>query len=823
MRSKILKIILKAAAGAVILSAIIYLYIAFLLPLPLKVVNENIPTTKIHDRNGEILYEVLRPDTGKVSAVSLASVPKDLINATLSAEDINFYKHPGVDPVAISRAIFYNVQKGRIVSGASTITQQLVRNIIGTQNSRSLSDKILEAMYAVRISNVYNKDEILELYLNQIYYGNMAYGIESAALDYFGRHATDLDLAQSSLLAGLPQSPSRYNPYVNFDHAKKRQKYVLDQMVKYEFITQELAEAAFDEPLKLTPNKSRIKAPHFVHYVINQLEEEYGEDAVFFGGLSVTTTLDFDLQLEAEGAVKRQIEKLSRQNVNNAALVAADPVTGQILAWVGSANYFDKSIDGAVDMVTALRQPGSAIKPFNYLLAFEKGYSPATIIYDIPTQFNSSQGPYSPKNYDLDYHGPVRVRTALASSYNIPAVKTLEYNGVNDFISFLDKLGIGTLDNSAEFYGLALTLGGGEVRLLDMAKGYNVIANYGDKFDLATLLEVKDYAGKLLLQYEKPGRTFILGNNGREHSYQIIDILKDPNARMPGFGEGGILEISHEAAVKTGTTRNFRDNWTMGFSPDLLTGVWVGNADASPMKNVSGVDGAAPIWADFMEAALADRVNKSFTKPAGLREIELCSISGKILTDLCQEKIFELLTASQIPKERDDYYREYYINDLNGKVIPDECAGQYPASSISRKVVLAYPAELQRWAASKGLSAPVFEHCTLSKQPDLDYPNEYPLGNAEGIFIDNPAKNDEYMIDYTLPVQSQKIPFRVRVPVNTVKVEYFIDDQFVGSASEMPFSFLFETGPGEYSLKAKAILSDGRILFSTATTFKVNF
>jgi penicillin-binding protein 1C len=798
-----------------------YLFVAYVLPLPQKISDPNVPATKILDRNGVILYEILRPDTGKVTYVSLENIPQHLINATLSAEDINFYKHSGVDYPAIARAVFYNVKEQRVVSGASTITQQLIRNLMGT-TSRSLSNKLLEAMYAVRISNVYDKDEILEQYLNKIYYGNLAYGVESAALDYFNKHVRDLDLAQSSFLAGLPQSPSRYNPYVNFNQAKKRQKYVLDRMVVHGFVSEEVALEAYDEPLKLAPNKSSIKAPHFVHYVINQIVEDFGEDALFYGGLTVTTSLDYSIQLEAENAIKRQISRLKEHNVNNAALLSLDTSNGQILAWVGSAGYFDVSINGAVDMVTALRQPGSAIKPFNYLMAFEKGYSPATVIFDIPTQFNSKEGPYTPKNYDLDYHGPVRVRTALASSYNIPAVKTLEYGGVNNFISFLGKMGINSLSGSAEFYGLALTLGGGEVRLLDMAEGFNVIANYGDKFDLSAIIKVEDFHGRVLKSFRTPSRNFVLGKNGREHSYQIIDILKDPNARIPGFGEGSILELTHEAAVKTGTTRNFRDNWTIGFTPGLLTGVWVGNADATMMKNVSGVDGAAPIWANFMEAALAGKPRKSFIVPGGLREVELCSLSGLLPTAFCPERIFELLTPEQIPAKEDDYYREYVVNTQTGKVIHSECANQYPASSLSRKTVLAYPAELQKWAAGKGIPVPVFEHCGLSNNTQNGYSNEYPGGQPAVVFIDSPADKDEFLIDYTLPAHAQKIPFRVRVPVGTTKVEFFVDEVIVGSTDIMPFTYLWDSKPGQHKISIKAFLADGPFISSPFHTFKVN-
>lgn len=822
MRSRIFRIISLVFGGLFFLAISFYLYIAYLLPVPAELgANPDIPTTKIYDRNGVLLYEVLRPDSGKKSFMALADIPENLIDATLAAEDINFYSHAGVDFWAIGRAIFFNVKEGRIVSGGSTITQQLVRNMLGVSAERDWSNKAMEAIYAVRISHKYSKNQILEQYLNRIYYGNISYGIQAASRDYFNKNVNDLDLAQSAFLAGLPQSPSRYNPFVNFDAAKKRQKYVLDQMAKNAFITEDEAAAAYDEPLKLSSGRHNIKAPHFVHFVINQLEELYGEEMVINGGLSVTTTLDYDLQLIAERAIERHVERLSDHNVNNGALIAMDNATNQIISWVGSNDYFDEEIDGAVNMVTALRQPGSSIKPLTYLLAFEKGYSPATVIFDIPTQFNTETGPYSPKNYDLDYHGPVRARTALASSYNIPAVKTLEYTGVNQFISFLSRVGIETLSGSAEHYGLALTLGGGEVKLLDMARGFSVIAHYGDRMNESAILKVINFRGEKLMEWKKPDVKYVLGSEGRQHAYQIIDILSDKNARIPGFGEGGVLEISHTAAVKTGTTRNFRDNWTIGFSPSLLVGVWVGNADGSAMENISGVDGAAPIWADFMESALEFLPDQKFTIPSGLRETELCELSGKLPTEFCNDTIFELLTPSQIPKDSDDYFRKFNINLSTGRIIPPVCLGSYNPAEIKQEVLLAYPAELQKWASSKGLALPDFEPCALSESSQDGYSPDYPLDQATQVFIDSPANNDEYMIDYSLPARSQRIPFRVTVPVTTIKVKYFVDGKPVGETDQKPYTLMWDAVPGSHTLKVEAITADGQTLTGDATTFTV--
>lgn len=817
-----------------------YLFIAFLLPLPPVFDAEDYPTTKILDRNGNILYEVLQPDFGKRTIVPLSQTPQSFINATLAAEDINFYTHSGVDFWAIGRAIFFNVKQQRIVSGASTITQQLVRNIIGKAEARNIWDKMQEAVYAVRITNMYSKDEILELYLNRVYYGNMSYGAQAAAQDFFGKNLNDLDLAQSSLIAGLPQSPSRYNPFEAFSSAKQRQKYVLEQMVKNGFTSRAEADAAFAEPLDLRSGRHSIRAPHFVQFVLSQLEDKYGEEMIRKGGLTVRTSLDLDLQTKAERIIERQIKKLERNNVQNGSLVAMDVKSGQILAWVGSADYFDEEIAGAVDIVTSLRQPGSSIKPLTYLLSFEKGYTPATVIYDIPTQFNTSTGPYSPKNYDLKYHGPVRVRTALASSFNIPAVKTLEFVGVDSFISFLKKLGVDTFNQPANYYGLALTLGGGEVKLIDMAGAFNVIANYGNRFDYSTILEVSDFNGNLLEEWRQPANEFVLGPRGREHAYQIIDILKDANARLPGFGESTILELPFDVAVKTGTTRNFKDNWTIGFTPNLLTAVWVGNADASSMENISGISGAAPIWADFMKQAEGNNAGVVFEVPNGIVEKEICEVSGKLPTDLCTKRVFEIFAQGEAPDQYDDYYKLFNINKETGLIVPDECVSRQDPHLIAQKVLVAYPANLQKWAAQNDLALPQFEPCVLSSEQSNAYSNGYTDEQATGnngleasgadgasgagaltVTIESPSSNDEFQLMSGLPLEAQKIPFRVTVPYDTIKVSWFVDGVAAGELTDKPYTLLWAPFTGRHVVKAAATLSTGQTIESTETALNI--
>lgn len=799
-----------------------YMYVAYVLPLPDTLTRiHSQGSIKVFDRRGLLLYEVIEPAGGKKSYIPLPQIPKNFVNATLAAEDIRYYEHGGIDAAAIARAVFFNVREGRIVSGASTITQQLVRNLLGYTTQRGYPEKILETLYAIRMANVYSKDQILEMYLNTIYYGNLAYGAESAALDYFGKHIRDLDLAESTLIAGLPQAPSYYNPFFTMDRAKKRQRYVLDQMVKYGFIDAAAADAAADETLKLRKNIFEMKAPHFVRYVLNQLGDLVGENIVRDGGLNVYTTLDYDLELKAESILTRQIKNLEDKHVSNGALLAVEPGTGKILTWVGSENYYNDDIDGQVDMITSLRQPGSSIKPLTYLLALEKGYTPATILEDVPVEFQTDSGPYAPKNYDLDYHGPVRLREALGSSFNIPAVQVLDDIGLESFIAFLGKLGIETLDQNPNFYGLALTLGGGEVRMVDMARAFNVLANYGNRFDFSVVEKITDKNGLDVYTWKQPEKTYVLGSDGREHAYQIIDILKDPNARLKGFGENNILELSHDAAVKTGTTRNFRDNWTIGFTPQMLTVVWVGNADASPMQNISGVDGAGPIWHDFMEEALQFSPPEKFTVPSRLHQVEICALSGMLPTDLCPDRIYEWFLKGKEPKENDTYYQNYWVLRSNGHLIREACVGSYPEALRQQKTLTTYPAAFQRWADKKGLSLPPFEPCALSKTSTGEYSDAYPARENGLVDIDSPSNQDEFMVNTGLPLDNQKIPFRVLTSSDAEKVSFILDGQIISSLEHSPFQYLWIPQKGVHTLQAVAELYNGETQQSEPVQFTV--
>ncbi|RLC75014.1 MAG: penicillin-binding protein, partial [Chloroflexi bacterium] len=485
-----------------------YAYVASRLPSPDELYARAIPfaSTKIYDRNGNLLYEVIPPQGGRRTIVPLNRISPYVIMATIATEDARFYEHPGVDPIGILRALWQDIRAREMVSGASTIPQQLVRNVLlppEEKSQRTLKRKIKEAILAAEITRRYSKDAILELYLNEIYYGHLAYGIEAAAETYFGKHAAELTLAEAALLAGLPQAPARYDPFVNFQAAKARQADVLRLMVEAGYITPQQAQQAYQEELHLASPKVGMKAPHFVMYVRQLLEQRYGTDVLYRGGLRVYTTLDLHLQEIAERVAREQIERLKDKHVTNAALVAIRPQTGEILAMLGSVDFYNEEIDGQVNVALALRQPGSAIKPITYLAAFEKGWTPATLIWDVPTEFPDVPGrTYRPTNYDGRFHGPVTVRVALGSSYNVPAVKALQFVGIPAFLEMARRLGITTLNRPD--YGLSLTLGGGEVTLLELTGAYAVLANGGKRVPPVAILRIEDAAGRVIEQYTPP-------------------------------------------------------------------------------------------------------------------------------------------------------------------------------------------------------------------------------------------------------------------------------------------------------------------------------
>jgi 1A family penicillin-binding protein len=627
-------------------SIAVYNWIFKDLPSPMGLSeNEQVVTTRILDRNGNLLFRIYKDENRTL--IPLSQVPEHMIQATLAIEDQDFYKHHGFSIKGIIRALIANVQ-GKSIQGGSTITQQLVKNRL-LSSERTIRRKIREVILSILVEGSYSKEEILEMYLNQVAYGGSTYGIEEAAWRYFNKKAKNLTLAESAMLAALPAAPSVYTPFgSNPELAYTRQREVLRRMVEDDYIEQEQANVAKNEELKFRQDVIDIRAPHFVMYLKRLLAERYGEEILYEGGLEVRTTLDLALQEEVQKIVTAEVEKLAPLRVNNGASLVTNPQTGEILAMVGSKNYFDFANDGQVNVTIRPRQPGSSIKPLTYALAFEKGKTPSSTIDDSPITYSiPGSQPYSPKNYDGKYHGRVTIREALASSYNIPAVKTLASIGVEQMLDKAEEIGISTWTDRKRF-GLSLTLGAGEVLMTDMAKLYATFANLGNTVDLNPFLEIKNYKGEVLYKNScvlNKKDCVVRPTFDAQIAYQITSILADNQARTPAFGPRSVLHIpNQEVAVKTGTTNNLRDNWTIGYTTDRLVAVWVGNNDNQPMSYVaSGITGASPIWNNIMLLLLDDEQAHVFAIPDGFVKLKVCSPTGTLPCKGCpviREEIF---------------------------------------------------------------------------------------------------------------------------------------------------------------------------------------
>ncbi|MEK9200446.1 MAG: PBP1A family penicillin-binding protein [Patescibacteria group bacterium] len=659
----------------------IYVFILKGLPSPSSLAATPIPqTTHIRDRNGQELYKIYSGENR--TPIKLGDLPDHVKQAVIAIEDKDFYSHSGFSVQGLSRALISNIKK-QSLQGGSTITQQLVK-ISLLSPERTLIRKLRELALAIAVESMYTKDEILEMYLNRVGFGGSSYGIEEAARTYFGVGAKDLTLSQATLLAGLPASPTIYSPYGSHPElAKSRQKEVLRRMVEDGYITWDQAEAASGSDLTFKPPATTIAAPHFVMYIKEILTRKYGPELVEQGGLDVITSLDLDLQEKAEDIVAGEVAKVSYLHITNGAALVTNPKTGEILAMVGSKNYFDIASDGQVNVTKALRQPGSSIKPINYALALQKGFTPSSIIEDTPVTYKTPGQPnYSPQNYDNRYHGRVSLRTALAASYNVPAVKLLSANGIENMISLATQMGISTWTDTSR-YGLSLTLGGGEVTMLDMATVYGTFANMGQKVPTQSILSVRDSRGRLLEEFRCDKQSLsalrlALSTAPQVHAaealvteitscpseevlnpgiaYMITDILSDNAARAPTFGTNSQLNLSPKrVAVKTGTTNSLRDNWTIGYTSNIVTLVWVGNNDNTPMSYVaSGVTGASPIWKKLMLEAIARYPSEELAAPAGLNKVAICPLTGEKACASCGGKFEYFLPGTEPEKTCSD-------------------------------------------------------------------------------------------------------------------------------------------------------------------------
>lgn len=583
-------------------------------------------SSQIFDRHGTLLYTIYA--SRNQTFVPLSIIPKNVQHATIAVEDKDFYHHGALDFKGIARALF-SIVVHKQIQGGSTLTQQLVKNSLLNDTRQTIVRKIKEAILAMVTELIYPKDKILEMYLNQTPYGGTSWGIQAASLTYFGKEAKDLDLAESALLAGLPEAPTTFSPFGSHPElAKERQSLVLQDMLDQGYITKTQYHEAVKETLKYQEVANNILAPHFSLYVKDLLEKKYGAKEVEQGGLKVITSLDLPLQNYAQGAVASEVANLGAEHVTNGAAMVTEPLTGEILAMIGSKDYFDATIGGTINVaISGSRQPGSSIKPINYAVGLLHGYSPATPFVDQATCFTKD---YCPVNYDGKFHGLVSLRTALGNSFNIPAVKMLKVNGVEAMIATASAMGITTFTDPAR-YGLSLTLGGGEVPMIEMMTAYGVFATEGYRVDIHPILKVTDAKGNILEAYDP---TSAAKNRVRvlpaSVTYIMTDMLSDNNARMMEFGPSSSLVIKgYTVAAKTGTTNDFRDNWTFGYTPSYVVGAWVGNNDYSKMSSIaSGITGAAPIWHDIMSHLLEGGLKSQFAKPSTVVSKFVCAQSG---------------------------------------------------------------------------------------------------------------------------------------------------------------------------------------------------
>lgn len=709
MRGLIISAFAFVLLGLCLGSILVYQYYAIASTLPdvsdLRNRTSQFQTTRILDRNGQPLYEILDPNAGRRTYVPLVDISPNLVAATIATEDREFYSHPGFDPIAIIRALWQNYTSGETVSGASTITQQLARALLLTPEERAertYSRKTREIILAAEITRRYSKDEILELYLNEIYYGNLAYGAEAAAETYFGKSVKDLTLGEASFLAGLPQSPAVYDIYTSPEATLLRQQQVLVLMFELSQMDNCIKVSNSPNPICVDPlnatqaaNEMKdypyrqpsfdAKYPHWVNFVRQELEKLYDAQTLYRSGFVVYTTIDPFLQDRAQDLVTNQVATMVDNNTKNGALVTIRPATGEILAMIGSPDFNNVEISGQINMaISPTRQPGSSIKPITYVAAFEKGWTPSTWIWDVPSQFpDGANPPYEPRNYDGRFHGGMTVRTALSNSFNVPAVKTLEFVGIYDdpntpekegMIAMAERLGITTFTRND--YGLSLTLGGGDVSLIDMTSAYSVFANKGKKIPPVAILKITTFSGEMVYEYQPPEGEQVIRE---EHAYLISSILSDNEARSWMFGRNSPLNLSFPVAAKTGTTNDIRDNWTLGYTPDLVTGVWIGNADYTPMVSSSGLSGAAPIWSQFMEFAVPYITNGApspFVRPAGIVDKIVCTLSGTEPSNWCRSQYTEIFAFDQLPlPSGQDLARRIKIDLWTGYQASEDCNG----------------------------------------------------------------------------------------------------------------------------------------------------
>lgn len=788
-------------------------------------------STKIYDKKGEtVLYDI--HGTEKRTFIELNQVPDCMKWSVILLEDKDFYKHSGIKFTSIIRAVLANIFGSWKSQGGSTITQQFVKNAILTPE-KTITRKIKEIILSIQLERKFTKDQILQMYFNEIPWGSTAYGVEAAAQTYFGKPAKDLTTAQSALLAAMVQRPTYYSPTgSHIEELLWRKDHVLDLLYENKYIDDTgLNQAKSEDALAdIKPRIESITAPHFVMFVKELLTEKYGEKAVEQGGLKVITTLDLDMQQKAEEAIAGGMERVNQYGGSNAALTALDPKTGQILAMVGSKDFFDEEIDGQVNVTIRPRQPGSSFKPIVYSAAFLKGYTPETILYDVVTNFNAGgANDYIPHNYDLREHGPVTIKKALAGSLNIPAVKAIYLAGINNVIKLAQSMGYTTLTDP-DRYGLSLVLGGGEVKLLEHINAFGIFAREGEFHPYTAILKIEDRDGNILEEYKD--------NNNAEKALdaevcrKINDILSDNSARAYIFGSNNYLNLGNRpVAAKTGTTNDYRDAWTIGYTPSIVAGVWTGNNDNSEMKR--GADGsviAAPIWNKFMSSVLTGTPIEYFKEPApndankpvlhGMsaneQTLKIDKASGKLATDLTPEGYVEEKTFSEI------HCILYYIDKDNPR-------GDYPKDPGKDSQFASWEGAVQNWHQGqcdklkeyedKGETPPEVEEikCVVTEKPPTEQDDVHVLENKPIIEFVNPQNNQ------TINESEILIQVKASAPRGIYKIEYIVDNELIATKESAPFDLLYALSSLDNGFHELKVIAFDDIDNQNETTINFNY
>ncbi len=784
------QIVLYFGLSFLFIVALLFAWFSKDLPTPGKIKRRYvIQSSQIFARDGKTpLYAISGSFRRKV--IPQSEIPLNVQHATVAIEDKDFYHHIGVDFKGVARAFYRNFTRKRISQGGSTITQQFVKNAL-LSPKRTYTRKIKEVILSLEIEIMYSKDQVLTMYLNEIPYGSNAYGVEAASQTYFNKHAKDLNLNESAILAALPQAPTYYTNHK--DDLKVRRNLVLRRMVEQNYITQQQADEAKQMPVKFIPRRENITAPHFVMYLKEVLIEKYGEKMVEEGGLKIVSTLDPNKQKIAEKVVSGQINRLHGYGASNAGLVSINPRDGQILAMVGSVDYFNTDNDGNFNVTVAERQPGSSFKPLVYAAGFKEKYNPASNLFDLTTNF----GGYTPKNYDGRTRGPVTIRTALGNSLNIPAVKMLGLVGIDKALDTAHDMGITTLQDRNR-YGLSLVLGGGEVKPLDMATAYGVFADSGTLHPTTPILKVEDANGNVLEEWSDKEKKQVLDP---QVAYEISNVLSDVNAKKPvfSFAMDSLTLKDRPAAVKTGTTNAYRDAWTIGYTPSLVTAVWAGNNDNRPMTAAGGAIAAAPIWDAYMEQALSGSKKENFWRPPGIKEVVVDKMSNKLPSQYSPQTIKDIFASWQVPTERDDIHVMVRVCIDNGLLAPKGASDNYTEEKLFTNIHSEFPdrpnweTPVRAWARSHSMGEPApTEYCKIS---DI----------KPAVSITSPNNNATVSGNFTIEASAS-------ADSGIEQVEFFIDDVSIATDDSKPYSTTYnanELSNGYHEIAVRATANNG--------------